>query len=85
MVVAGIEIETYGIELLIALLRDEYYLAAANTLHEALCDGVADVGLTLKERTAVLDVLDDPPSRVLSNLRGILLEEYVDRVRVGRA
>jgi len=85
MRVAGIEIETDGIELLIDLLRDECYLAAANRLDEALLDGSADVGLTTKERTAVLDVLDDPPSSVLSKLRGILLEENVGRVRAGLA
>jgi hypothetical protein len=85
MLVADIKIERGSVALLIALLRDEYYSEAANTLETALLDRAGGVGLTIRERMAVLDVLDDPPSGALARLRGVLLEEHVGRVRVGHA
>jgi hypothetical protein len=43
---------------------------------------LAEVGLTIRERTAILDVLDDPPQG-LEELRAVLLREHVGRVRDG--
>jgi hypothetical protein len=41
-------------------------------------------GLTIRERTAVLDVLDDPAAG-LEQLRGVLVAEHTRRIRQGLA
>ena len=62
MFVAGIPIRNDLVADLAALLADEYYFKAARTLKRALDNNDTNVGLTIRERTAVLDVLDDPPA-----------------------
>lgn len=78
MLIAGISVRRSAVEALVALLQREYYVQAATTLARALEDDAAAVGLTIRERTAVLDVLDDPPAG-LEQLRGVLLAEHTWR------
>jgi len=67
---------------LVWLLREEYYFKAANTLQAALATDSDDVALTVRERTAILDVLDDPPAD-LAQLRAVLMNEHVALSRAG--
>jgi hypothetical protein len=80
MFLAGIRVGNELVAELVLLLRDEYYLKAAETLDHALGHDKPHVGLTLRERTAILNVLDDPPA-ALEHLRDVLLAEHVWRVR----
>ena len=82
MLLAGADLSDETIVGLVALLRDDHYGQIADKLDEALADDVADVGLTIKERDAILDVLDDPPAE-LEQLRGVLYAEYAWRVQSG--
>jgi uncharacterized protein (DUF1778 family) len=84
MLVAGVEIENEVVEELVSMLREEYYVNAADTLEHALVEDRAEVGLTIRERTAILDVLDDPPAD-LAQLRRVLLVEHQWRLRTGLA
>jgi hypothetical protein len=80
MLLAGIDMTTELVAVLISMLRDECYFRAADTLEHALEHDQREVGLTLRERTAILDVLDDPPAG-LELLRAVLEAEYVWRGR----
>ncbi len=82
MLLAGVETDTETVTLLVVLLRAEYYFKAAGTLQLALARGLTEVALTIRERTAVLDVLDDPIDE-LSALRRTLLAEQDWRQRIG--
>ena len=82
MLIAGIDIAPETVALLAAMLRVEYYVKAAETLENALASGLTEVRLTIRERTAILDVLDDAPDG-LSELRGTLLAEHTWRRRIG--
>jgi hypothetical protein len=82
MLIAGIDIAPETVALLAAMLRVEYYVKAAETLENALASGLTEVRLTIRERTAVLDVLDDAPDG-LSELHGTLLAEHRWRRRIG--
>lgn len=64
------------------LLREEYYFKAAGTLEAALATDAGDVALTIRERTAILDVLDDPPADLVQ-LRSVLRNEHVALSRAG--
>jgi hypothetical protein len=79
MLVAGIHISDQAVAELIVRLRDEYYFKAAETLDRARAQEAAAVGLTIRERTAVLDVLDDPPAS-LEQLRAVLDAEHASRL-----
>ena len=82
MRIGGVGVSVPLVAELVSLLRDDYYDKAADTLENALGRDALDVGLTINERNAILDVLDDPPAG-LEELRSVLLEEYVWRVRHG--
>jgi len=82
MRLGGVEVGGMLVAELVGMLRDECYDRVADTLQRALDRADADVGLTIHERTAVLDVLDDPPPG-LAQLRSALLDDYVWRVRQG--
>ena len=81
MRIAGVEIDNRSVLALAGMLRAEYYFKAAGTLEQALADGRPDAALTIRERTAILDVLDDPPHD-LDELRRVLLEEHEWRTRL---
>jgi hypothetical protein len=82
MRLGGVEVGDVLVAELVGMLRDECYDRVADTLQRALDRADADVGLTIHERTAVLDVLDDPAPG-LAQLRSALLDDYVWRVRHG--
>jgi hypothetical protein len=84
MYLAGVNIALEDVMTLVALLRAERYSTTADTLERGIrrCDGA--VGLTIRERTAILDVLDDPPDG-LAQLRGVLLAEHTWRIQHGLA
>jgi hypothetical protein len=82
MLLAGIELEHETVALLARLLHDDYYHHVGDKLEQALDERAAEVGLTIPERNAMLDVLDDPPTS-LTPLRDVLFNEYVWRVQNG--
>ena len=82
MLLAGIEVEDETVALLARLLHDDHYHHAGDTLEHGLEGGVEALGLTIAERNAILDVLDEPPSDLVP-LRDVLFNEYVWRVQNG--
>src|SRR5262245_8403541 len=71
MLLAGLHLEAKLVRDLTGRLRYEYYFKAADTLERALVTDADSVALTIRERTAILDVLDDPPIG-LEPLRDVL-------------
>ena len=82
MLLAGIEVEDETVALLARLLHDDYYHHAGDKLEHALEGRVEALGLTIAERNAILDVLDEPPFDLVP-LRDVLFNEYVWRVQNG--
>ena len=82
MLLAGIELEDETVAHLARLLHDDYYHHAGDNLEDALESGVEALGLTIAERDAILDVLDEPPFDLIP-LRDVLFNEYVWRVQNG--
>ena len=85
MRVAGIDIPNAHIFDLAVLLRRGDYAHPADTLEGAIAANQADVALTVPDRIAILSVLDEPPNKALAQLRAVLLQEHVGRVRDGLA
>lgn len=85
MRVAGLEIPTADVFDLAVVLRRRDYAHTADTLEGAIAANQTDVALTVPDRIAILNVLKEPPESVLAQLRGVLLEEHVGRVRDGLA
>ena len=83
MRVAGLQIPTGSVLELAVILRRAGYADAADTLEGAVAANEPDVALTILEREAIIWVLDDTPTRALAQLRAVLLEEHVGRVRDG--
>ena len=82
MLLAGAELPHETVVALVALLRDDHYQQVADQLDDALASDVTEVGLTIRDRNAILDVLDDPPAN-LEQLRTLLYAEYLWRVQNG--
>jgi hypothetical protein len=57
----------------------------AERLESAYGRDVRVFGLDVREREAALQALDDPPTRALAELRGVLLAEHTGRKRMGLA
>jgi hypothetical protein len=57
----------------------------ANRLEQAHGRGVRVFALDVLERETILRALDDPPTKALAALRGVLLEAHVSRKRDGLA
>ena len=55
----------------------------AERLETAYGNAARILALDVPERETIMWALDDPPSESLAELRGILLEEHVGRVRDG--
>lgn len=83
MLVGGYEIPESDVLDLAVMLRRADYAHAADTLEGAVAANQRDVGLTIPDRAAILSVLDDPPTAALAELRAVLLQEHVGRVRDG--
>ena len=82
MRLAGLEIAEDAVAELVWQLRDQVYVNQAEKLDAALARGRPEVALSINDRNAILDVLDDPPTG-LERLREVLLAEYVWRVQIG--
>jgi hypothetical protein len=82
MLLGGLEVGDEAVALLARLLHDDYYHHAGDKLEDALEGGVTPLGLTIAERNAILDVLDEPPFDLIP-LRDVLFNEYVWRVQNG--
>ena len=67
------------------MLRRGDYANAADTLEGAVVARVPDVALSIPDRLAILRVLVDAPNGALAQLRAVLLQEQVGRVRDGLA
>jgi len=71
----GVDLENDLVLELVSLLRQEIYVSPADKLDAALTAGRSEVGLSVNERNAILDVLDHPHGRLVE-LRRVLLAEY---------
>ena len=82
MMIAGIRVRDEAILGLAWLLHDAGFEDTTETLVAALEEQRNVVALTIDDREAILRALDDPPHG-LAELRSVLLEEQVWRVREG--
>lgn len=82
MFLAGVDLPDETVAALVARLREDHYPQVADKLDAALTNAVTEVGLTIRDRNAILDVLDDPPSD-LRQVRAVLYAEYVWRAQNG--
>ncbi len=80
MELAGIAVDRLAVLELAERLTRAGYMDTAALLLIADASGDDRVGFSIKDREAVLDVLDDPPAG-LCELRGALISERVGRVR----
>jgi hypothetical protein len=82
MYVAGVRVRDEDVLDLARLLYDAGFDDTAEALVVALEAEQGIVGLSIKDREAILRTLDDPPVG-LSQLRGVLLTEHDWRVSEG--
>jgi hypothetical protein len=57
--------------------------ALADRLETAYGNGARILALEITERETILQALDEPPTKALAELRAVLLQEHVGRVRDG--
>jgi hypothetical protein len=79
---AGLPVPNEAAHDLASRLRDEGVLDTAEKLEEALAHGAQVAALSIDDREAILRVLDEAPEG-LAELRAVLFEEHVERVREG--
>ena len=79
MQLAGIRIPDGDIRELAGLVDDPLSARLLNTLERQ----VVILGLQIAEREEILRALDDPQTKALAELRGVLLREHEWRVREG--
>jgi hypothetical protein len=79
---AGIKVADTDVLILAIDLRNAGYTTTADLLDDAVVTNRARVGLTIKDREAILTVLVDP-TRGLTQLRAVLLEEHILRKQTG--
>jgi hypothetical protein len=72
---AGIHLEPRHVLELAVLLRRGGHVEAAETLEGAVATNQVDVPPAAVDRTALLDVLDDPPPGPLAEVRRALLDD----------
>ena len=83
MRLAGLTVPDPDVLELAVLLRRGGFADTAETLEDDVAANRPDMALTILAREAMIWALDDPPTKALAELRGILLEEHVGRVRDG--
>jgi hypothetical protein len=83
MGLAGIEVEEVLVADLVSLLRLHAYVAPAIKLDRALATGQTEVALTIKERNAHLDVLEEDQPAGLEQLCAVLRSERAWRMQNG--
>jgi hypothetical protein len=77
---AGFNVPDSDILQLARLVNDPHL---AERLESAYGRQVRVFALDIPEREAMIWALDDPPTKALAELRAVLLEEHVGRVRDG--
>jgi hypothetical protein len=82
VVIASIPVPDRQVLELAALLRQADFVATAERLEDCYDREVKVVGLSIVEREQLLRALEDGPS-LFAELRGVLLQEHVWRVREG--
>jgi len=82
MYLAGIPVPDRLVLELARRLRDAELLDPAERLESAYDREARIVALEIHDRESIIRVLDDPPAG-LEELRAVLLEEHVGRVRDG--
>ena len=85
MLLAGFDVPESDVLDLAVTLRRADHAHTADTLEGAVVAGVPDVALTVTDRVAILRALEEPPAGPLAELRAVLLQEHVGRVRDGLA
>jgi len=83
MRLAGIEVADELVADLVSLLRFHVYVAPALKLERALAKAEPEVALTINDRNAILDVLEDDRPAGLETLCAVLLSEYAWRAQNG--
>jgi hypothetical protein len=82
---AGLTVPNQDVLGLADLLRRGGFTDTADTLEDGVAANRPDIALTILAREAMIWALHDPPTKALSELRAVLLEEHVGRVRDGLA
>jgi hypothetical protein len=80
MYIAGYAVPSDDVLELARLLGDDLL---ADRLESAYARQVRVFGLDITEREQVIWALEDPPTKALSELRAVLLNEHVERKRSG--
>ena len=78
MYLAGLPIPGTDVLELARLIDDQ---ALAERLEAAYGNGARILALEIQERESIVRALDDPPTKALAELRAVLLQEHVARVR----
>jgi hypothetical protein len=78
MELAGIEIDRLAVLELAKRLTRAGHMDTAALLLIADASGDERVGLSIKDREAIIDVLDNPP-HTLAELHGVLVVEHMSR------
>jgi hypothetical protein len=78
MEVAGIAVDRLAVLALAERLTDAGHLDTAGLLLSADASGDERVGLSIKDREAIIDVLHDVPD-TLAELHGVLVTEQMSR------
>ena len=79
VLVGGIEIDGSDLLTLARLLRDAGFDGTAFHLERSFDAVARDLLLAIHEREQILQVLDDPPTTALVQLRAVLVREHVGR------
>jgi len=83
VLVAGYPIPESDLLDLAMMLRRGDYADTADTLEGAVAARLPDVALSIPDRLAILLVLENAHDGALNQLRAVLLQEHVGRVRDG--
>jgi hypothetical protein len=78
MELAGVAVDRLAVLDLAERLTRAGYMDTAARLLIADASGDERVGLSVKDREAIIDVLDDPPD-TLAKLHGVLVVEHMSR------
>jgi hypothetical protein len=73
------EVEARRVIATLALDGGEHAIKAAHAIRNGLDDELHTVALPREQRTAILAVLEDPPSEALAELRGVLDRDSAQR------
>ena len=84
MRLAGVDLTNDLVAELVSLLRHEVYVSPADKLDAALAAHEPEVGLSVNERNAILDVLDDPHGGLVELREVLLLSTRLSPTEISR-